>query len=288
MLDFDHTRRPSAQAILEDHWIKATIQDAVNEPMDHEVIIGIRISHFRRVCLNMLAWSLTAKDAKELQRSFAHFDVNGAGMLSVNEFRSVLEDNFSIHSVEAAQIFANIQQEDNPGEICYNDFLAEVMRKRFRIHQKSLCLLWNKLSDSDGNSDSTIAIGTLRSVLGGDDFDAGEVEALIRELHPTSAGEISFQEFMSSLETSPRSDLADVDEERQRKFIEMAVTLIDNELAGIASDVETWPKKTRPASTPTTRSFPHPRCAQQVPKRHISTPAATPTATPTASFGMDT
>jgi len=247
MLDFEPTKRPSAQAILEGHWCQAKNQGAVGEPMDPKVIIGIRASHFRRVCLNMLAWSTTAIDSGKLQKCFADLDTDKVGKLSLSEFRKVLEEELSIHDVEATQILASIQAEDNPGEICYTDFLAALMRERVRLHQKSLYSLWTTLSSSGCNSDSTISIASLQGMLQ-NDFDAADVTALIQELHPASTGEISFQSFralISSLVTAPQAVLEVTEKERQRKFVEMAVRLIDNELTGV--HISSWPCYSNPA-----------------------------------------
>jgi len=244
MLDFEPTQRPSAQAILEGHWCQAKNQGAVGEPMDPKVINGIRASHFRRVCLNMLAWSTTATVSGKLQKCFADLDTGKVGKLSLSEFRRVLEKELSIH--EATQILASIQEEDNPGEICYTDFLVAVMRERVRLHKRSLYSLWTTLSSSGCNSASTISAASLQGMLS--DFDAADVAALIQELDAGSTGEISFQSFqvlISSLVTAPQADLEVTEKERQRKFVEMAVRLIDNELTGV--HISSWPCYSNPA-----------------------------------------
>jgi len=251
MLDFDHTRRPSAQAILKDQWLKATKQDA--EPMHPEVIIGIRSSHIRQVCLNILAWSVSATDIQKMQTCFKRFDTDQAGKLSLIEFRSALEESCSIHSVEATQIFASVQKEDNPGEICYTNFLAALMCERVRLHQKSLHSLWTSSSSSDGDSKSAILVKSLQSMLENEsDFDEANVKALVQVLDPSCTGEISFesfQKFISSLVTPPAANLAVADQEGQQKFLEMMVHLIDTELgvAGKATVLST------PAAPVTTR-----------------------------------
>lgn len=238
---FEPTQRPSAQDILEGDWCKAANKGTVGEPMDPEVITGIRASHFRRVCLNMLAWSTTAKDTRELQKCFADSDTEKVGKLCLSEFRRVLEEKLSIDGVEATQLFASIQREDNPGELNYTEFLSAVMRQRLRLHQNSLYSLWTTLSGSD--SDGAISITNLQSMLEG--FDAADRAALIQEMHPTSAGEISFQSFqdvISRLLTPPKADLGGADEEQQRKFVEMAVRLIDDELgADSEAVIHSWP-----------------------------------------------
>jgi len=229
MLAFDPTRRPSAKAILKDRWLKATKQDAVVEPMHPEVISGIRASQIQRKCVNMLAWSVSATDIQVLQTCFAQFDTNQAGNLSLNEFRSVLEEKCSIHSVEAIQIFASIQKEDNPGEICYTEFLAALMRERIRLHRQSLHSLWMSLSGCD---EGEILVSSLRTMLLPNDpqtmlpdetnSDAATVEALLQELDPSCTGEIlfsSFQALISSLVTCPKADLGVADEERQRRSL---------------------------------------------------------------------
>jgi len=116
-----------------------------------------------------------------------------------------LEESCSIESLEATHIFASIQKEDKPGEICYTDFLASLMRERVRLHQKSLLLLWTSSSSSDGNSKGTILVNSLQTMLGNEsNFDEPTVKPLVRELVPSCTGEISFQsfqKFISSLVT---------------------------------------------------------------------------------------
>jgi len=144
-----------------------------------------------------------------------------------------LEESCSIESLEATHIFASIQKEDKPGEICYTDFLASLMRERVRLHQKSLLSLWTSSSGSDGNSKGTILVNSLQTMLGNEsNFDEPTVKALVRELDPSCTGEISFQsfqEFISSLVTPPAANLG----VGQQKFLEMMVHLVDTEL-GVA------------------------------------------------------
>jgi len=240
MLDFDPNKRPSAKSILENSWLNATRRDAVAEPVQLEVKTGIRASRFKRACLNMLAWSLSLQDLEELRKCFAKKDAGQVGKLPLIEFRDVLYDEYSIDNAEAGHIFATIQPEDNPGEICYTDFLAAVLRERVRLHQKTVYSLWTTLAGSD--SEASIAATALQAILPGQsDSDKATVAAIINELDPGCTGEVSFQSFQAfirSLVISHEAGVAIVDEDMKRKYTELVVRLIDNDLGGehIGSD----------------------------------------------------
>jgi len=214
MLNFKATQRPSAEDIYNDRWLTT----AGPVPMHPGVVVGIKTTCFQRACLKILAWSLSAKDAKELQKCFAERDSAKDGKLSLNEFRSVLRQSCSIPNADASHICANIQQEDNPGEICYKDFLEEVMRERLRLHQHVLESLWTSLADSTG----TVLATSLQAIIP----KSVSGVALVNGLDPKSTGKISLQswkEFITSL-------LAPAAVPNKRVYTELVVSLIDDEL----------------------------------------------------------
>jgi len=238
MLDFDPTQRPSAKAILENQWIERARQDSFTEPMDPNVIMGIKETHFQTRCLNTLAWSLQGKEIEELQKAFAQFDANQVGTLSLNEFRRVMEDKCSIHGVEAAQTFASFQEQDNPGETSYIDFLAAVKRKRLLIHQKTLYSLW---TDSCSIDEGSLESESLQKMFE-KDFKETDISTLLQELHPSSTGAVSFQSFQACISSlvAPSENVAD--EKRHRTFLDMVVHLIDKELLSSGGEnIATWP-----------------------------------------------
>jgi len=240
MLNFNATLRPSAEDICKDAWLKNNAQHgAVAAPMLPEVVNGIRAARFQSACLKMLAWSLSATDAEELQKCFARHDTAEVGKLSLNEFRNVLKEVYSIPKEEAAHMFANIQQqEDSPGEICYTNFLAEVMRERVRLHQRSLESLWTSLADSTG----TILVTSLQAILP-KESDSDTRVAFVKDLDPSHTGEASFQSFqalIASLVTPLEADVAHQD--KKRKYTELAVRLIDNELGNGEACISSAPQ----------------------------------------------
>jgi len=230
----------------------------------------------------MLAWSVSATDIQELETCFAQADTNKAGSLSLNQFRSALEQKCNIDSVHATQIYASIQKEVNPGGICYTEFLAALMRERIRLHQQSLRALWNSLS---GGGEGEISVSNLRKMLlpteikndpqtlqimlpdeiNENKCDTATVEALFQELDPSGTGEIlfsSFEALIISLVKCPKADLGVADEEGQRKKLELMVHLIDTELGvggnacissappSTPSDSSSGPKKFRRKTDP--------------------------------------
>mmetsp|Transcript_54531 Transcript_54531/g.170388 ORF Transcript_54531/g.170388 Transcript_54531/m.170388 type:complete len:350 (-) Transcript_54531:165-1214(-) len=203
LLRTDAAARPSAAQALEDPWIKeggqlhtASIDPGVLRSMQR----FSNASHFRRACLNMMAWSLTSEDRAQLRAEFVKMDTNEDGRISLNELRQALESNFSINSEEATALFRNL--DDGDDEICYSEFIAVAMQERVRMHEDAL---WATLSRFDRGNKGFVTAADLRSILD-EGFENVDAEALLREVDPDHKGQVScqaFVEYLTSWEDEP-------------------------------------------------------------------------------------
>jgi calcium-dependent protein kinase len=173
-------------------------------------------SHFRRACLSMMAWSLSREDRQDLRKQFLELDVERKGTISLSQFKSVLEQNFHVGSVEAEKIFASLDM-NHDKELCYSEFLAATLQDRIRMHEH---VLRKTFSRFDRNELGAITVESLRSLLG-DTFEDVKVEELLREADVDGNGSISFEEFQRyllhpELDTPPDSDREETKVEKGR------------------------------------------------------------------------
>jgi calcium-dependent protein kinase len=211
LLVFDPAKRLTAQGALQHAFIAK--RHKTEAAVDVGILDGLRnyaqASHFRRACLSMMAWSLSREDRQDLRRRFLELDVERKGTISLSQFKSVLEQNFHIGSVEAEKLFASLDiNHDN--ELCYSEFLAATLQDRIRMHED---VLRKTFSRFDRNEKGVITVENLRTLLG-DTFEDVSVEELLREADADGNGSICYDEFQRyllhpELDTPPDSEQED-------------------------------------------------------------------------------
>lgn len=196
LLETDPGSRPSATWALEHAWLVEGCQPRGAE-LDEGVLKQMRrfatASQFKRTCLNMLAWSLTAQDREHLESCFTRLDKNDDGRISLNEMRSALEDNFSINSADATELFRKM--DDGDDEICYTDFLAVAMQERVRMHEDAL---WVTFSRFDRGNKGVITADDLRAMLDGD-FQGCDADEILAEVDRQGCGQVTCEAFVDFL-----------------------------------------------------------------------------------------
>ncbi|CAJ1372484.1 unnamed protein product, partial [Effrenium voratum] len=80
-------------------------------------------SSFRRACMSMMAWSLTADERAKVREAFIEMDLDKTGAIKLGEFKKVLMDKCHIRGDEATKIFQALDT-THTDEIHYSEFLA--------------------------------------------------------------------------------------------------------------------------------------------------------------------
>jgi len=197
LLTVDPGRRMSAMDALKHPWILESNRPQVQ--IDPDVLLSMRnlsqASRFRRVCLSLLAWSLSGQDLIDLRASFERIDTDRSGTVSLQEVKAVLEDQYHIDSTDAQAIFLSL---DTDGEICYSDFLAAAMHDHVCCLKASLKEAFGRL---DMNGTGAIATEDLRGRLRVYDrtITGPEIDELIRRIDRDGQGAITFEAFFEYL-----------------------------------------------------------------------------------------
>mmetsp|Transcript_111660 Transcript_111660/g.346472 ORF Transcript_111660/g.346472 Transcript_111660/m.346472 type:complete len:530 (-) Transcript_111660:203-1792(-) len=206
--------RLTAQTAMDHAWM-AKRHQATDSTVDAEVVSALRqfgqASKFRRCCLEMMAWSLSNDERKNVREYFIKMDKNKQGTITLGELKSVLVEQFKVPDAEACQIF-NALDSNHDEEIHYSDFLAAMVSTRIALHDDLLRATFNRF---DKDSSGYITSENLKEVIG-DAFEGENVETLLKEADQLKDGRISYAEFVAFL----RQDAESLHEEATAKVID--------------------------------------------------------------------
>lgn len=200
LLVVDPTERMTAKAALGHPFVahRACSTTCIDVENLHSFQNFASASRFRRVCLSMMAWSLSQEDRQKLRSNFLQLDVQKKGTISLLQFKLALCCH--IKSNEAEHLFAALDM-DHDDELCYSEFLAAAI-------QGDVCkqehVLRRTFARFDQDDSGTITVEDLRLVLG-DTFENVGVMELINEVDETASGCICYDQFAKFLQ-EPESD----------------------------------------------------------------------------------
>ena len=147
-----------------------------------------------RAVLTYIASRLTDDEVKKLKDAFQKIDVNGDGMLTLEELKNAINQNPEVHVMNIEQIFKTIDT-DNSGVINYTEFLAASIDKRIYLQEDKLRDAF-KLFDADGNGKiSRAEIGKILHL----DKNSKEMDNILVKLDTNKDGEIDFEEFINMM-----------------------------------------------------------------------------------------
>lgn len=197
--------RMSAQQALEHDWIHK--RDQIHQKEDHldqatvEALTNFaQASSFRRACMSVMAWSLTAEDRAGVREAFLELDKDHKGTISMQDFKKVLETRYHMQDEQVKAAFGALHPDHNE-EVHYSDFLAAMASSRIRLHDSLLMQTFRRF---DVDNTGFITRANLTEVLG-ESFEGHEVEKLLDEADVSHDGKISYQEFIEYLK-NPQSE----------------------------------------------------------------------------------
>jgi calcium-dependent protein kinase len=194
LLVVDPTRRLSATDALGHSWIgnnRARHECAIDTSVWQSLRNFPRLSHFRRIVLSTMAWSLTREDCLQLRDQFLEFDTDRNGTITLNELKHVLESSETMDNDEIKQLFDGTDT-DGDLEIAYSDFLAASLQDPARVHPE---LFQSAFRRFDVQCTGKITVQSLRDVTG-DLFEECDVAEMIGEVARREEGWISYEDFL--------------------------------------------------------------------------------------------
>ena len=147
-----------------------------------------------RAVLTYIASRLTDDEVKKLKDAFQKIDVNGDGMLTLEELKNAISQNPEVHVMNIEQIFKTIDT-DNSGVINYTEFLAASIDKRIYLQEDKLRDAF-KLFDEDKSG--KISKSEISKVLKFKKSGA-EMTKLFEKYDLNGDGEIDFDEFLNMM-----------------------------------------------------------------------------------------
>jgi len=158
-------------------------------------------SKFRRACMNVMAWSLTNEERKQVRDAFLELDQDKTGTVKLWEFKKVMEDQFHVSDEQAISVFHALDA-GHTDEIHYSEFLAAMCSSRIALHDDLLKSTFRRL---DTDNTGFITVANLKEVLGGS-FDGEEVEEMLKEADLKHEGKISLEDFIAYMKDPGASE----------------------------------------------------------------------------------
>lgn len=229
----DLLQRMDVGEALSHRWIKAR-HTAGRPVLDKDALRSLRhyadTSRARRAVLQLLAQELAPEETKELRDTFLALDSTGEGTISLSELKRAIrgEDEAGETGGTASGAVSGASTPKSPRtpaarlrraksevigslfevldangneQVYYSDFLAATLDVRKQIRKEAVLSAFHRL-DADGSG--SISPDDLRKVIG-ETFEGVNVELLVREADAACKGELTFQDFLSLLDSTDAS-----------------------------------------------------------------------------------
>ncbi len=198
LMERDPKRRITAKDALKHPWM--ALRDEVVASPRSLAIVASNLADFgkmtliKKTCANLVAFSLSAEEIKDLRNVFTAADKNGDGALSIDEFKTAMEGQ--ICSKDIRQIFSAVDV-DKSGSIQYSEFLAASMRQEMLTKKENMMMAFKRL-DQDGNG--YLEASDFEKICNGE-IPRADIDAMIQEaMCGTGAQRISFHSFEQFIE----------------------------------------------------------------------------------------
>ena len=199
MLTFDPLKRPTAQDLLSDPWVKQSLKFLdISKPMIARTFKNFK-SFYSTNKLQQAIYMFMSQSVdnerikKEAADLFTIIDKNADGKLSTEELLDSLEENgLNLSQNELRTVLAEVDA-NNSGFIDFNEFLAVFINKHQVLIKENLEATF-ALFDADGNGE--ITTGELKRILGQTE---SEWAATITEIDQNKDGKIDMKEFKNLL-----------------------------------------------------------------------------------------
>lgn len=201
LLQVDPKKRLTAEAALDHAFIKNRHFDEEVQ-VDRTIVRALRDyghqSRFHRICMLMMAWSLSAEEREKVEKYFLAMDSKHQGAITYEELKKVMVDQYKLPSKEVQKTF-NALDTSHHKEIHFSDFLAAMISSHVEVHEDLIHEAFRKFDIDDTGY---ITADNLRQVLG-ETFEGQKVEKLLNEADTLHNGKLSYHEFAAYLTGRP-------------------------------------------------------------------------------------
>jgi calcium-dependent protein kinase len=210
MLEFDPSKRISAQGALEHPWIKNNDKskfNSVDQKYFESVLQNIYEFNAREklqqaTIAYIVHFLYNSKEIEDLKKVFKKLDQNGDGQLTYLELKNGIEYYFGKYKIEADlnKIIQEIDG-DNDGWISYEEFLRVSINQDKLLDEKNLKLAFDRF---DLDKDGKLSKDEIKKVLGTTDNEY--INILINYIDDNNDGYINFEEFKNLMNGIVGSD----------------------------------------------------------------------------------
>jgi len=221
LLEYNPKERYTAEQALRDPWIRdcaprAESTSIIQEDMVRSLRSFRSQNRLKKAALNIIAGQMSEDRILDLRAAFKTLDVNGDGLLTLEELCSgIVQAKFDTRTFDMDIIMEGVDS-DGSGLIDYTEFLAATLDKKLYL-QREACWTAFCVFDHDNNGQislkelkETLENGSVEEVL---DLDGRTTEEILQEVDKNGDGSIDFEEFMDmmkggrSMSLSRASDL---------------------------------------------------------------------------------
>lgn len=211
LLRLQPSSRMTCAGALYSKWITDRgdgVDDLMGQGLDQGIYDALihwsTMSHFRRACLRLVAWSLTTEERLQFWHAFRELDVSNNGAISASEFKAVLKTKFGTSDEEAMRVYSTMRCSDATGadEIGYTNFLSAALIARITVSDSRLKDTFHRF-EPDGND--TIARERVENVL---QLPPGKFDGHWEKLDANGDGDVSVTEFIAYVRSELPADAA--------------------------------------------------------------------------------
>ena len=169
-------QRPDAKTLLEHDWFKILKLDAPSPSLNvvTRLVLFNRRSALTKLCMEVVAHTLTADQISSLREQFKILDKDNSGEIAYSDLKNVLQRQGQISSANMEHMFSHDLDQQGT-KIKYHEFLAATLSRK-NITETNVKVAFEKLS----NHHDYITIEDIKDLLGKDATDE-DVRAMMKE-----------------------------------------------------------------------------------------------------------
>jgi len=203
MLRREAEKRPSWEELLAHPWVSGHKENC-NEALDVDICENLismhHETHFKRLVMRMVSEKLPRGQVKKLQQAFHKMDLNGDGMISLEELKTAImrDEVFADKGPALEAAFKEIDI-DNSGKISVNEFVASTLdTQNLLVHQA----LWDAFKAIDANHDGKLSKQELSRVVQemGSRLGSEHIAEMSRLVQQEVRDGVTFEEFCQLME----------------------------------------------------------------------------------------
>jgi calcium-dependent protein kinase len=213
LLKMDPAQRYTSEQALNHDWIRDRAPRAKEVNLQGHLVSNLKNfrcqNKLKKAALHIIAGQMSESQIKGLRETFEALDVNGDGLLTMDELQAGISNaNLQLSGHDLAAIMEGVDS-DGSGLIDYTEFLAATLDRKSYL-QEDVC--WTAFSVFDQNGDGQITLEELKSILEtgsvNDALDGRTSEEILQDVDTNGDGSIDFQEFMEMMRGGRASGLS--------------------------------------------------------------------------------